>query len=130
MYRKLILPTLAMVIPAWPVIAQLQEPLKPTVHRLSPGPDLQYRLQALVIQAVPGDVIEFGEGKFELFRQIDIATDNLTLRGQGMDKTTLTFKGQKSGGQGIEATGNNFVIERLAIEDTAGNAVKVLGAGT
>ena len=128
MYRLLILLTIAWIFSAGPVRAQSVEPLKPKVHRLSPSPDLQYRLQALVIQAVPGDVIEFGEGRFELLRQIDIATDNLTLRGQGMEKTILTFKGQKSGGQGIEATGNNFMIERLAIEDTAGNAVKVLGA--
>lgn len=120
MYRLLILLTIAWIFSAGPVRAQSVEPLKPKVHRLSPSPDLQYRLQALVIQAVPGDVIEFGEGRFELLRQIDIATDNLTLRGQGMEKTILTFKGQKSGGQGIEATGNNFVIERLAIEDTGG----------
>ena len=48
--------------------------------------------------------------------------------GRGPDKTILTFKGQTAGGQGIEATGNNFTLEGLAVEDTAGNAVKVLGA--
>ena len=98
------------------------------VYRLEPGSDLQYRIQELLVQAVPGDVLEFGEGTFHLTRQIDIATDNITLRGQGHDKTTLSFQGQLSGGQGIEATGNNFVIEQLAVENTAGNAIKVIGA--
>ena len=104
------------------------EKLEPSVHRLRPGDGLQYRLQEMLVKAVPGDVIEFGEGRFQLTRQIDIATDNITLRGQGSDKTTLSFRGQLSGGQGIESSGNNFVIEGLAVEDTAGNAIKVIGA--
>jgi len=128
MQRLLIPLTLAAVLLGAPLLAQSGEPIKPRVYRLSPSTELQYRLQELLIQAVPGDVIEFAAGHFELGRQIDIATDNITLRGQGSNKTTLSFKGQLSGGQGIEATGNNFVVERLAIEDTAGNAIKVLGA--
>ena len=58
------------------------EKLEPSVHRLRPGDGLQYRLQEMLVKAVPGDVIEFGEGRFQLTRQIDIATDNITLRGQ------------------------------------------------
>ena len=54
------------------------EALAPQVYRVSPGVDLQYRLQEILIRAVPGDVIEFGSGRFKLTRQIDIATDNLT----------------------------------------------------
>ncbi len=109
-------------------LAHAEEALKPRVYRLSPEPGLQYRLQEMLVQTVPGDVIEFSEGRFALTRQIDIATDNITIRGQGEGKTILSFKGQLSGGQGIEATGNNFVMERLAIEDTAGNAIKVVGS--
>lgn len=108
--------------------AKSDDELAPSVYQIEPTDDLQYRLQNILIQAVPGDVIEFSEGRFPLLRQIDIATDNITLRGQGSDKTIITFKGQNSGGQGIESTGNNFVMEGLAVEDTAGNAVKVLGA--
>ncbi|MCA9266498.1 MAG: right-handed parallel beta-helix repeat-containing protein, partial [Planctomycetales bacterium] len=104
------------------------EEFAPRVYQVQPSADLQYRLQAILVQAVPGDVIEFSAGRFELRRQIDIATDNITLRGQGPDETILSFQGQLSGGQGIESTGDNFVVERLAVEDTAGNAIKVLGA--
>ena len=32
------------------------------------------------------------------------------------------------GSKGIEATGDNFVIENLSVEDTRGNAIKVVGS--
>ena len=102
--------------------------MEPQVHRLSPSDDIQSRLQDLLVQAIPGDVIEFGQGTFRFTRQIDIATDNISLRGQGAEKSVLSFTNQSSGGQGIEVVGDNFVIEGLAIENTAGNAIKVLGS--
>ncbi len=97
-------------------------------YKIGPGPDVQYRLQGRLIEAVPGDVIELEAGHYELKRQLDIVADNITIRGRGPDKTVLSFKKQDTGGQGIEATGDNFVLEGLAVEDTAGNAVKVNGA--
>lgn len=95
---------------------------------IPPGDDVQYRLQELIINALPGDTIQLESGKFEFHSQIDLAVDNVTIRGRGSDKTILSFKKQASGGQGLEATGNNFVVEGLAIEDTSGNAIKVVGA--
>ncbi len=144
-FKRLVLPTMIAMMWSWSstpvVMAQQNQPLSPRVagaateaviapgvYQVAPGEDLQYRLQSLLVQAVPGDVIEFAEGRYSLLRQIDIATDNITLRGKGSDKTILSFAGQLSGGQGIEATGDNFVLEGLAVEDTAGNAIKVLGA--
>ncbi|MGI9429528.1 MAG: parallel beta-helix domain-containing protein [Bythopirellula sp.] len=101
-----------------------RQPTEPLV----PGRDFQYRLQERLIQAVPGDEIVLGEGTFELTRQLDVVANNITIRGQGSQRTILSFKAQRSGGQGLEATGDNLVLEGFAIEDTAGNAVKVLGA--
>ena len=94
---------------------------------ITAGPNAPFALQARIIEAAPGDVIELAAGKFEFKRQVDIAVDNLTIRGAGSDKTILSFAGQQSGGQGIESTGNNFVIEGLTVQNTAGNAIKVLG---
>ncbi len=102
--------------------------LKAQTYVIAPGEDVQFQLQSRVIEAVPGDVIQLEPGRYELQRQLDVAAHNITIRGRGSDKTILTFKGQTSGGHGLEATGNNFVLENLAIEDTAGNAVKVLGS--
>ena len=90
--------------------------------------DAQYELQARLIEAMPGDVIQFEEGRYEFRRQIDIAASHLTIRGRGSDKTVLSFRGQHAGSYGIEATGDAFVMENIALEDTAGNALKVLGA--
>ncbi len=102
--------------------------MKAQTYVIPPGDDVQFELQARLIEAVPGDVIQLEAGRYVLNRQLDAVADNLTIRGQGSEKTVLTFKDQTTGGQGIEATGNNFTLENLAIEDTAGNAVKILGS--
>ena len=127
MVRSLLFLSLAFTTFASTAFSQSALPLKPRVYQVQPTDDLQYRLQDILVKAIPGDVVEFSEGMFRLARQIDIASDNITLRGQGPDKTILSFRGQQSGGQGIESTGNNFLVEDLAVEDTSGNAIKVIG---
>lgn len=100
----------------------------PRISKLHPGANAQYELQSKLIDAMPGDVIELAEGHFRFHRQLDITTSHLTIRGAGSDKTILSFKGQQSGGSGLEATGDQLLLEGFAVEDTAGNAIKVLGA--
>ena len=109
-------------------LASAVENPTPRISTLKAGPNVQYELQSKLIDAMPGDVIELAEGHFQFHRQLDITTSHLTIRGAGSSKTVLSFKGQASGGAGLEATGDQFVLEGLAIEDTAGNAIKVLGA--
>ena len=99
-----------------------------SVYHVEAGSDLQYELQEKLITAAPGDVIELGEGLFRFDSELSVACDNLTIRGQGPGKTILSFKGQNVGSEGITVTGNGFVIEELAVEDTAGDAIKVLGS--
>ena len=103
-------------------------PLAARTLQLSPGDDVQYQLQGMLIEAVPGDVIQLAAGTYRLHQQLDVVADNITIRGAGPDATILSFAGQRTGGQGLQATGNNLRIEKLAIEDTAGNAIKVNGA--
>jgi hypothetical protein len=112
---------------AW-VEADSVPAIAPRVSKIGRGPNVQYELQARLIDAVPGDVIQLEEGRYELRRQLDVVTDNLTIRGAGSNKTVVSFKGQDSGNAGLEATGDNLTLEGFAIEDTAGNAIKVLGA--
>ena len=101
---------------------------KPRITKLEAGPNVQYDLQSKLIDAMPGDVIDLPEGHFQFHRQLDITTSHLTIRGAGSNKTVLSFKGQASGGAGLEATGDQLLLEGIAVEDTAGNAIKVLGA--
>ena len=98
------------------------------LHRIDPGPDAPYELQQALIAARPGDVVELGAGVFHLRAEISVVVDHVTIRGQGIDRTILNFADQHVGSQGLTATGDAFVLEDLAIEDTAGNAVKVLGS--
>jgi len=95
---------------------------------LAAGPDFPKRLQEALITAKPGTVIQLPEGKFDLDRELSLTVDSVTIRGKGMEKTVLSFKGQKSGSAGLLATGNNFAIEDMTIEDTKGDALKINGA--
>lgn len=98
------------------------------VHVIPPGPDAQATLQERFVDAAPGDVIQLGEGVYHLTHQLDLASDCITIRGQGSGKTVLSFKGQSGGSHGIEAIGDNLVFEGFAVEDTTGDGIKVLGS--
>lgn len=82
-------------------------------------------LMEQLLGAEPGDVIEIPEGTFAFDRSLSLTVDGVTLRGQGMDKTILSFKNQVAGAEGLLVTASNFTIEDLAIEDTKGDALKV-----
>jgi parallel beta-helix repeat protein len=101
-----------------------------TVIKIHPGPKVQEETQTALIKAKPGDTIEFGEGVFEFTMGLSLAVENVTLRGQGMDKTTLSFKKQNAGSEGLLVTRGKFVIEDLSIDDTKGDAIKVNDADT
>lgn len=97
------------------------------IIRLKPSENFQFDLQAALINAIPGDIIHLEAGTYHLKNELNIASDNFTIRGDGPDKTILNFREQDAGSNGISATGDAFVIEDLAVEDTVGNAIKTLG---
>lgn len=87
-------------------------------------------VQKGLIEIEPGGTIAFGEGTFDFRVDLSLTVDNVTIQGAGMDKTTLSFKDQTEGAQGLSATANGFTLRDIGIEDTAGDAVKVLGGDT
>ncbi len=89
--------------------------------------NMQKQLQEQLIKAKAGDVIEIPEGKFQLNRTLSLTADKITIRGKGMDKSILSFAGQKEGGSGLLVKANDFVIEDMAIEDTAGDGLTIQG---
>jgi parallel beta-helix repeat protein len=98
------------------------------VHQITPGPDLQKKTQEVFIKVKPGEVIEFAEGKFPYTMTLSLTVDGVTIRGKGMDKSILSFKGQTAGTQGILANETDGVtFEDLAVEDAAKDCIKVLG---
>ncbi len=92
-----------------------------------PTADTAYQdaLMTQLLDARPGDVIEIPEGRFSFDRSLSLAVDGVTIRGQGMDKTVLSFKDQVAGAEGLLVTASDFTIEDLAIEDAKGDALKV-----
>ena len=86
---------------------------------------LEERLRLQLETAQEGDVIEIPEGIFRFKRSLVMNTDGVTIVGQGMDKSILSFSGQIAGAEGLSVNASNFTIEDIAIEDTIGDALKV-----
>ncbi|MEM9256110.1 MAG: SO2930 family diheme c-type cytochrome [Pseudomonadota bacterium] len=116
------------VVPSTPV-----DPDYPdyTLVQLEPGGDLETRTLEALLQAQPNTIIELPAGTFDFIGELSVSVDNVVLRGQGMDAetgTVLRYGEQTMGGQSILATGNNFVIEDLAVEDSPGDSIKMVGS--
>ncbi len=92
-----------------------------TAEALSP----EDAIMAQLIEAEPGDVIELPEGTFSFDRGLSLTVDGVTIRGQGMDKTVLSFANQIAGAEGLLVTASDFTIEDLAIEDAKGDGLKI-----
>ncbi len=91
----------------------------------APPAPFQETLRLALETAKPGDVIEIPEGTFAFDRSLTLSTDGVTIRGQGMDKSVLTFAGQLAGAEGLLVNASDFTIEGLAIEDAKGDALKI-----
>jgi ABC-type Fe3+-citrate transport system substrate-binding protein len=58
----------------------------------------QKELQTALITAKPGDVITIPAGVHEVNRGLSLNVSGVTIRGEGMDKSILSFKTQVQGG--------------------------------
>ncbi|GAB4478822.1 MAG: hypothetical protein OHK0057_30250 [Thermoflexibacter sp.] len=88
--------------------------------------DFQKRLQTKLIMAKDGDVVEIEEGNFHLLASLSLDDKkNITIKGKGMDRTILSFKGQTEGAEGIKVTNaQNITIEGLTVQDSKGDGIK------
>ena len=82
-------------------------------------------LQERLLDAKPGDVIEIPAGRHAFDRSLTLRASGVTIRGAGMDKSVLSFKGQKAGAEGLLVNGDDFTIENLTIEDSKGDGLKI-----
>lgn len=104
------------------------KPADNSVINVAAGPSFQKDAQEALIRAKSGNVVVLPAGKLQLDGTLSLTAAGVTIRGAGIDKTTLSFSGQKTGSAGILATADHFTIEDLAIEDTKGDALKVNNA--
>ena len=94
---------------------------------VNPSADPYSDIQEALILAEPGDIVRLTAGFYELEDSLSIDVENIRLEGEGIDKTVLSFKNQKSGAQGLSVTSDNVVLQDFAIEDAKGDAIKVKG---
>jgi len=85
----------------------------------------QKKLQEQLLDAKPGSVVEVPAGSYHLDRGLSLRADGVTIRGAGMEKTILSFRGQTSGPEGLLVQANDFTIEGLTLEDSQGDALKI-----
>lgn len=85
-------------------------------------------LQTQLILASDGDVIELESGNFQITGSLSLeGKKKITIRGKGMDKTILSFKGQKTGAEGLKITNcENIVLEDLTVQDSKGDLIKTM----
>ncbi len=90
-------------------------------------PELSFEeaLQEKLIMAKAGDVINIPAGVHEITRSLSLNVSGVTIAGEGMDQSVLSFKNQIQGAEGFLVTANDFIIRDLAIEDTIGDALKI-----
>ncbi len=99
----------------------------------SPAPkvdaEFEKQLQEKFINAKEGEVIELPEGTFTLNRSLILdGVKNITIKGKGMDKTILSFKGQKDGAEGLRITADGIVLEDFCVLDAKGDCIKIQDA--
>jgi len=92
-----------------------------------PSADPYTEIQEALILANPGDIVHISEGFYKLEDSLSIDIDNLTLQGDGLNKTILSFKDQMSGAQGLSVTSDGVTLQDFAVEDAKGDAIKVKG---
>jgi parallel beta-helix repeat protein len=85
----------------------------------------QKKLQEQFLDAKPGSVIEIPAGKHALDRVLTLRVNGVTIRGEGSQKSILSFKNEISGPEGMLVYANDFTIEHLAIEDSKGDGLKI-----
>ncbi|HMQ06387.1 MAG TPA: parallel beta-helix domain-containing protein [Saprospiraceae bacterium] len=90
--------------------------------------DIQNELLKEFILARDSSIISLPEGHFLFSKSLILdGRKNITIRGAGMDKTVLSFKGQKEGAEGLRITnGENIILEDFTVEDATGDNIKVM----
>jgi parallel beta-helix repeat protein len=86
--------------------------------------DVEKIIESFIL-AKDGDVIHIPAGFYNLKTQLILDNiNNVTIKGEGMEQTVLSFRELKAGGEGVKLVGNNIKIENLSVEDAPGDGIK------
>jgi parallel beta-helix repeat protein len=95
---------------------------------IKPGASATADMITAMVQVLPGDVIQFDCGYFELTSSLQLTnTEDVLVKGCGKDRTVLSFKNNRTQ-EGILAVNvHGVVIQDLTVLDTAGNGFEFRG---
>ena len=93
---------------------------------IQPGPDATSDALEAFIGALPGDVIEFDCGYFDIQSTLLLSnTENITIRGCGIDETVVSFRNSNGVEGFLMDNVRGVVIEDLTLADPDGNAFEL-----
>lgn len=95
---------------------------------IRPGPDAEARLQEAFTEARQGDAIVIRQGRYELNAGLRLTADRVVVRGDGPDRTVLSFRGQGRPGAAVTVVSDIVTLRDFAIEDAKGDGVRAQGA--
>lgn len=72
-----------------------------------------------------GTTIVLGAGTFKMTNQLTLRTAGAHLIGQGIDRTTLDFGAATVQGNGVDAIGDDFLIQDLTVLDAPKDGIRV-----
>ena len=64
--------------------------------------------QEQLINAKPGDILDIPAGIHEFSRSLSLSVPGVTLRGEGINSSILSFKTQSQGAEGLLVSANDF----------------------
>jgi parallel beta-helix repeat protein len=88
--------------------------------------DFQKKIQTEFIDVQNGGIVRLPAGTYHLDASLWMDDKkNVTIQGEGEDKTILNFSGQISGAEGIKITNSSFItVKDLTVQNTKGDGVK------
>jgi parallel beta-helix repeat protein len=128
LHRPIILIAGALALAAVAALAGCGKPAVDANARAGDLPvDVEFgkKLQAQLLDAKPGTVVEIPAGRWHLDRGLSLRVDGVTIHGAGMEQTILSFRHQVAGPEGLLVQANDFKVEGLTLEDTNGDALKI-----
>ncbi|MEZ5972926.1 MAG: parallel beta-helix domain-containing protein [Hyphomonadaceae bacterium] len=92
--------------------------------RIRAGANAEQQLQTALIEAHPGDTVQLGRGRFELSGGLSLDVDRVTIRGDGHERSILSFNNQRRGAEGLLITSDGVTLRGFAVENARGDAIK------
>lgn len=83
-------------------------------------------IQELLIDAQPGSAILIPAGFYKINRSLSLdGISGVTIKGEGMENTILSFLDQSSGAEGLRVTADSITLQDFTVADAKGDAIKL-----